>query len=145
MSGKREILHNAFVIKKAYDSMWDDISAKYDLTRAEIDVIAFLANNPELDTASCIVDYRMIAKSHVSKAVEQLIKRGFLIGTKDEKDRRQIHLKLTENINEAVEDIRKRQLEFVEKLNKGIDEEERRIFDKIFQKITENVRSLMQE
>ena len=57
MSETREILHNAFVLKKAYDSIWDDISEKFDLTRAEIDVIAFLTNNPKLDTASSVVEY----------------------------------------------------------------------------------------
>ena len=105
MSETREILHNAFVLKKAYDSIWDDISEKFALTRAEIDVIAFLANNPKLDTASSVVEYRMIAKSHVSKAVEHLISRGFVVGNKDSKDRRQVHLVLTDKAKEAVHEI----------------------------------------
>ena len=109
MSETREILHNAFVLKKAYDSIWDDISEKFDLTRAEIDVIAFLANNPKLDTASSVVEYRMIAKSHVSKAVEHLISRGFVVGNKDSKDRRQVHLVLTDEAKEAVREIAARQ------------------------------------
>ena len=135
MSETREILHNAFVLKKAYDSIWDDISEKFDLTRAEIDVIAFLTNNPKLDTASSVVEYRMIAKSHVSKAVEHLISRGFVVGNKDSKDRRQVHLVLTDEAKEAVREIAARQKEFVKKVNDGITDEEFKMFKKISEKI----------
>lgn len=145
MSEKREILHNAFVIKKAYDSLWDDISEKYKLTRAEIDVIGFLANNPNLDTARNVVEYRMIAKSHVSKAVEQLIERGFLMSSKDSKDRRQIHLMLTDAAKSAVEDIIQRQITFTEKMISGISEEERRMYIKISEKIAQNASGIMED
>lgn len=145
MSEKREILHNAFVIKKAYDSLWDDISEKYKLTRAEIDVIGFLANNPNLDTARNVVEYRMIAKSHVSKAVEQLIERGFLMSSKDSKDRRQIHLMLTDAAKSAVEDIIQRQIEFTEKMINGISEEERSFYLRISEKIAQNASGIMED
>ena len=145
MSETREILHNAFVLKKAYDSIWDDISEKFDLTRAEIDVIAFLANNPKLDTASSVVEYRMIAKSHVSKAVEHLISRGFVVGNKDSKDRRQVHLMLTEEAKEAVREIAARQKEFVKKVNDGITDEEFKIFKKISEKIIKNIESTVSD
>lgn len=145
MSEKREILHSAFVIKKAYDSLWDDISEKYGLTRAEIDVIGFLANNPKLDTASNVVEYRMIAKSHVSKAVEQLVERGFLMSSKDTKDRRQIHLMLTEEAKAAVEDIIRRQMKFAEQITNGISEEERRMYVKISEKIAQNASGIMED
>ncbi|MGN1410509.1 MAG: MarR family winged helix-turn-helix transcriptional regulator [Eubacteriales bacterium] len=145
MSEKREILHNAFVIKKAYDSLWDDISEKYKLTRAEIDVIGFLANNPNLDTARNVVEYRMIAKSHVSKAVEQLIERGFLMSSKDSKDRRQIHLMLTDAAKSAVEDIIQRQIAFTEKMINGISEEERSFYLRISEKIAQNASGIMED
>ncbi len=139
MSETREILHNAFVLKKAYDSIWDDISDKFDLTRAEIDVLSFLYNNPKLDTASSIVEYRMIAKSHVSKAVEHLMARGFLIGSKNEKDRRQVHLVVTDSAKEAVHEIVNRQKEFVKLLTDGITEEEFKLFKKISGKLICNI------
>ena len=70
--------------------------AGYGFTRAEIDVLSFLKNNPELDTAREIVEYRNLSKAGVSQAVEQLIQKGMLTRRQDEKDRRQIHLQLTE-------------------------------------------------
>ena len=145
MSETREILHNAFVLKKAYDSIWDDISEKFALTRAEIDVIAFLANNPKLDTASSVVEYRMMAKSHVSKAVEHLISRGFVVGNKDSKDRRQVHLVLTDEAKEAVHEIAARQKEFVRRVNDGITDEEFKMFKKISEKIIKNIEATASE
>lgn len=145
MAETREILHTAFVIKKAYDSIWDDISERFELTHAEIDVIAFLSNNPMQDTASNIVEYRMIAKSHVSKAVERLIARGMLVGNKDPKDKRQIHLMLTDEASTVVGEIRKRQLEFKDMIIDGVTEEEIALFRKISEKIVENAASLIEE
>ncbi len=138
MAETPEILHTAFVIKKAYDSVWDDISEKFSLTRAEIDVLAFIANNPLLNTASNVVDYRMIAKSHVSKAVEHLMERGYVVGNKDQKDRRQVHLALTETADEVVREITKRQHEFKKMMCDGITEEEFRMFKKVAEKIVKN-------
>ena len=73
MNRTGQILHSSYAIKKAYDGLWDKIQETYALTRVEIDVLSFLANNPDCDTASCIVEYRKIAKSHVSGAVESLL------------------------------------------------------------------------
>ena len=46
----------------------------------EIKIISFLYNNPEKDTAADIAELRMLPKRNISKAVESLIKKGFLYG-----------------------------------------------------------------
>ena len=43
MYSSKGILHNSFVVKKAYNALWDDLMAQFDLTRVEIDVLAFIA------------------------------------------------------------------------------------------------------
>ena len=144
MFDTRGILHNSFVIKKAYDSLWDGISSAFDLTRAEIDVMAFLAHNPDFDTATAIVDYRMIAKSHVSKAVDSLMARGFVTRTQDEHDRRCIHLALTEQAAEAVGAILSRQEEFARALEEGFTQEEMAQFYAIAERIAKNAEKMME-
>lgn len=145
MNRTTQILHSAFVIKKAYDGLWDRIQEKYSLTRVEIDVIAFLIHHPDCDTASSIVEFRRIAKSHVSKAVEALMERGWLTREQDQKDRRCIHLKLTENAETAVDEITARQKEFSGALREGITEEELAVFGTMLDKLTENARRLTEE
>lgn len=144
MFDTRGILHNSFVIKKAYDSLWDSVCETFGLTRAEIDVIAFLAHNPDFDTARDIVDYRMIAKSHVSKAVDSLMDRGYVTRTQDEHDRRCIHLTLTEQASEAVHAILTRQEEFARALEEGFTQEEMEQFSAIAERIAKNAEKVME-
>ena len=59
------------------------VMEKYDMTSIEVDVMLFLANNPQFDTAAEIVSIRKIAKSHVSLAVSRLTERGYLEKSKD--------------------------------------------------------------
>ena len=55
--------------QKVYRRFLEPVGEKYDLNRAELDVLLFLANNPSYDTATDIVEYRGLVKSHVSAAV----------------------------------------------------------------------------
>ena len=143
MYSSNGILHNSFVVKKAYNALWDDLMLKYDLTRAEIDVLAFIANNPDMNTAHQIVEYQMIAKSHVSKAVDHLILRGFLKRENDKNDRRCIHLTLLEASDEVVEAIREKQREFTEKLSEGFTEDELVFFSKMITRVADNASKLL--
>lgn len=140
-----QILHSVFVIKKAYDAVWDEIQEKYSLTRAEIDVIAYLANNPDCDTASSIVEFRKIAKSHVSKAVEALMERGWITREHDRQDRRCIHLMLTDEAGAAADEIIARQHEFSAAIREGITEEELAVYTRMIEKLTENARKMTEE
>jgi len=130
MYSEKGILHNSFVIKKAYDTLWDDIMEQFCLTRAEIDVLAFLSDNPEKNTAHDIVEYRLIAKSHVSKAVDNLLERGFLVREQDTLDRRRMHLLPTRAAEDIITAIRSRRLEFTQKLTTGFTEDELLFFQK---------------
>ena len=46
------------------------VMEKYDMTSIEVDVMLFLANNPQFDTAAEIVSIRKIAKSHVACGIQ---------------------------------------------------------------------------
>ena len=82
--------------QKGYARLLEPICKKWDLTRNELDVMLFLANNPDFDRAVDIVNHRGLAKSHVSMSVTNLESRGLLERISDPADRRTVHLKLTE-------------------------------------------------
>lgn len=145
MFDTKGILHNVFVFKKAYDVLWNTISEKYGLTRAEIDVLAFLANHPELNTARDIVQFRQIAKSHVSKAVDNLITRGLLRGEQAADDRRCIRLLPTASAGEILEAIRESQCAFAKSLLADFTEEELRQFESMNMRICENAEKMLYE
>ena len=85
------------LIANSYSEAEKAVMEQYGMTAIEVDVMLFLANNPQFDTAAEIVSVRRIAKSHVSMAVSKLTARGFLKKLRDEKDRKKIHLRITEN------------------------------------------------
>ena len=76
-----------YIIKK-YNSLFEDLLKEYQMTQVEIDVLAFLANNPEYNHAQDIVNVRGISKGHVSLAIEKLVKRGNLTRNPDPQNRR---------------------------------------------------------
>ena len=138
MNFPTKILISGQQIKRVYEKQFEDICEKYQITQNEADIIVFLANNREFDTARDIVEFRMIAKSYISKSVEDLIKKDFLVRTFDKEDRRIIHLKLTDKSIPMVDDARLKQKKFIEKLFVGMDTNEIEMFESLLTKILEN-------
>lgn len=73
-----ELLETTRRTNKLHESFLRDLCETYHLTMTEASIICFLKNNPQLDTAADIVEYKMLAKSHVSQAVESLIQKSML-------------------------------------------------------------------
>ena len=123
-----------------YEQITASVCQKYDLTRMEFTVLMFLANNPKFDTAAQIVKYRRLTKSHVSMAVRALLERRLLLGEDGVEDRRTIHLSLTDDAYEIVEDGRKKQREFYETIFSGFSPEELEQIGLIMQRIDRNIK-----
>ena len=126
-------------IQKLYDRHMDDIRKSFSLSRIEITIISFLHNNPGLDTAGDIAEYRMLSKGNVSQSVESLIQKGYLERFPDSKDRRRIHLSLTAHASEIVRQIDEIKRDFYQALAEGLTESEIKQYQAITDKITENV------
>lgn len=89
------ILQFSQQFKKFYARQFAPLVQKSRLSMRELDVLLFLANNPNYDTARDIAEFRTLAKSQVSQAVELLAAEGLLQRTPDGNDRRVIHLSIT--------------------------------------------------
>ena len=134
----------SFILKK-YNSMFDDLSKEYKITQAEIDILAFLYNNPEYKYAQQLVDVRGISKAQVSIAIEKLVKKGLLIRKADTQNRRCNILLLTNKSDEIISKIRKIQNQFNGISKKEISEEEMEIFNKVLVQIYINLGGKMNE
>ena len=135
-----DILLKSRAAGKLYEKMFGKIRLQYGMTQLEIDILAFLKNNPGLDTASDIVNYRMLPKANVSQAVEFLIQKGFVGRRTDEQDRRKIHLELLPGAEEAVCKILDAQSHFFDLLFEGMTEKERQQYLSLTLQIAENIR-----
>ena len=133
-------LFNHFLTgEKVYTQFLSPVCGKYGLTYMELTVLLFLANNPELDTASHIVRCRNLTKSHVSLSVRSLSDKGLLTGTYQAGDRRTIHLKPTQKASEIIADGRAAQRDFMEVVISGISPEELNVLSSLMEKMDRNI------
>lgn len=128
--------------QKPYDRLLSCTAESCGVSRIELDVLLFLQNNPGLDTAHDIVRVRGIAKSHVSKAVELLYRRGYLSAETDKADRRIVRLKLLPAATETVNAGKKAQQTFVREILRGIPEEELQTLRHVLEQINHNVQTM---
>ena len=128
--------------QKGYARLLEPICKKWDLTRNELDVILFLANNPEFDRAVDIVNHRGLAKSHVSMSVASLEDRGLLERTADAFDRRTVHLKLTEKAREITDVGCRVQKQFMDYLHQGVTEEQLELMRLFADRVYENIQNI---
>ncbi len=140
-----DMLINGQLIKRLYEKQFEQTREQYHISQFELDILAFLANNPGFDTASDIVEIRMIAKSYVSTSVESLIKKGLIIRVPDKNDRRIIHLYLTENTAPILAYIRIGQDQFLNMLTAEMTSDEIKIFKELLAKIFNNVNRALEK
>lgn len=126
-------------IQKLYDQHMDEIRRNFSLSRMEITILSFLHNNPGLDTAGDIVEYRMLSKGNVSQSVEALIQKGYLERLPDSIDRRRIHLLLTSQAADIGRQIDEVKVGFYQTLTEGLSPSEIEQYEALTQKITKNV------
>lgn len=127
-----------YLIKK-YQSMFDDLMNQYHLTQIEIDVLAFLANNPEYQHAQDIVDIRGISKGHASIAIEKLVKKGYLERKPDERNRRCNILLVTTKANPVVKDIQDIQSQYNQIAYTHFTDEEKELYHCLLKKMYVNL------
>ena len=128
--------------QKGYARLLEPICKKWDLTRNELDVILFLANNPEYDRAVDIVNHRGLAKSHVSMSVTSLENRGLPERIPDPADRRTVHLQLTAKAKEITEVGCRVQKQFMDYLHQGVTQEQLELMRLFAERVYENIKNI---
>lgn len=128
--------------QKGYARLLDPICKKWNLTRNELDVLLFLANNPQFDRAVDIVNNRGMSKSHVSLSITNLENQGLLVRREDPADRRTVHLKLTEAAGDITEAGRAAQRRFFSYLHQGVTQEQIQMMIQFARKVSENIKNI---
>lgn len=113
-------------VVKLYDELLEPVYEKHSLTKSELDILLFLANNPEYDRAADIIEVRKVAKSHVSVSVNSLLEKGYLKKKEQKENKRDIHLTVTKKADKIIEDGRAAQKMFDQTIMKGFTHEDRK-------------------
>ena len=79
-----------------------EVSRDHGINATEMSILLFLAGNPDLNTAKDIVESRLMTKSSVSRAVDSLVRQGYIHTREDDSDRRITHLVLEEKASPVI-------------------------------------------
>ena len=111
-------------IKSLYAKCVSSVCRKHGITRIELDILLFLANNPCFDTAADIVEIRYLAKSQVSSAIKHMEACGYLRKEYRENNHKTAHLHICDIAGDIVADGQRAQDRFFEIMTEGIPQGE---------------------
>lgn len=126
-------------IKTLYAKCVGGVCGKHDITRIELDILLFLANNRMYDTATDIVEVRYLSKSQVSAAISRMEACGYLRKEYARDNRKTAHLRICDAAAQIVADGQAAQKRFFSIMLQGMTQEEmdgmKRCMDYIFKNI----------
>ena len=127
---------------KVYSAKCKPLCQEVGIPQTAFDILMFLADNPEFDTARDVVETRYIKANLVSVNVESLVREGYLKREKSLSDRRKTRLVCTEKAWPIVERGRQIQESFVKELFKNIDEQMRADFFQVLRILEDNLKQI---
>lgn len=132
-------------ITSYYELLSGEVCDRYELTQMEYDILMFLHNNPQLNTAAEIVKIRKSTKSHVSTSLKKLENRGFVKRIQSEDNKKHIEIVLLDRAALIVEAGLNAQKQFAQDVLSGLTKEERHMCIKVFDKICNNAEEHLSE
>lgn len=145
MDEKLELLLNGRHYKKLQEVYLGTVMETYQLNMVDIRVLLFLHEHEQYDTAKDIVEMHYLAKSYVSKAVERLIERGYLVKRLEDNDKRYVHLILQDEAYPIIEAACRDKKKMLKKLFAGITEEQQNLMREVATTIHHNIIEMIQE
>lgn len=131
--------------KKLVTSQLAGIRKKYGLRRVEMEILYFLSKCGDNNTSKDIAHYLEMNKGHISQAVENLCKQGYLTAVTDVHDRRYVHFLVTDKGKVFNEDMSELWGNMLQKIFDGITEEEMAVFKAVALKMGENMDRMINE
>lgn len=132
-------------IKTLYAKCIGAVCSRHKVTRMELDILLFLANNPRFDTATDIVEIRYLSKSQVSASIRALEERGYVRKEYARDNKKTAHLKVCGAAAHVVADGRAAQEKFIAILLQGFAPDEVRCMERCFERIWENINHYVKE
>ena len=132
-------------VEEVYKNMISPVYEKYKLTYMEFTVLMFLANNPQYNTATQIVRYRHLAKSHVSISIRSLQERGLILGEHKGGNHRTIHLSVADKARDIIAVGRVAQGKFCEIVFAGFSKEEIEALHRFTEQVNRNIKEYLND
>lgn len=125
-------------ITSCYEILAKDVCDRYQLTQMEYDILMFLHDNPQHNTAADIVKVRKSTKSHVSTSLKRLESRGLIERIQSTGNKKHIEIVLLSEAEQIIDAGIEVQKQFAKNVLRGLTEEEKHICISVFNKICNN-------
>ncbi len=132
-------------MSSAYESFCRPLCRDLQIHQTAFDIIMFLANNPQHNTARDISQYRWIKPNLVSFTVDKLVNEGYLQRHPVPDDRRKVRLSCTEKAAPIIEQGRHLQDQFTQALIEGMNPQEVQQFKGYMEIIEGNIEAMLKE
>lgn len=132
-------------IKTLYSRCIEKICGEHRITRMELDILLFLANNPCFDTATDIVEIRYLSKSQVSASIRLLEEKGYIRKMYAQDNRKTAHLKICERAAPIIADGQAAQKKFAAVMLRGFSEEDIKNMRSCINRMWENIDNYLKE
>ena len=129
--------------KKLLEEQIIELRRKYNMKKAELEILYFLSRCGKQNTSTDIHHQLMMNRGHISQAVDSLCKRNYIIAVPDEKDRRYVHYVLQDSAKEIITEMTRVREDINNRIWEGISEEEMKIFREVSSKIRKNIENLI--
>ena len=133
------------LFKKIYDQSLEPVCKKYQLTRMELDILLFLANNPGYDTAKEIIERRRLTKSHVSMSLKDLERRELVQKEYYPGNQKTAHLKLSSASIQMVAEGQQAQKKFFQTVFRDFNPEDVSRMEDYFERMRKNMQNALKE
>ncbi len=132
-------------IKTLYAKCMEKTCEIHRITRMELDILLFLANNPLYDTATDIIEIRYLSKSQVSSSVKLLEQSGYIRKEYADSNRKTAHLKLCDKAAAIIRDGHLGQEKFLSVMLNGFSGEELDHMKRYNSRILHNINIYLRE
>ncbi|MGN0161567.1 MAG: MarR family winged helix-turn-helix transcriptional regulator [Lachnospiraceae bacterium] len=142
MDERLEIGLKGSEFKRALEEQFESVKKEFDLKKVDIEVLYYLSDCDCDNTPTDIYKRLKLNRGHVSQAIDDLVKRGYIIAMSDAKDRRSVHYVVTSYAKPLVHKIAVLREELDHKIFDGITEQEIAVYKKVTYKILQNIDTL---
>ena len=145
MDDSLDLLLSGQRYKKIRESFYSSVLKMYDLTMLDIRILMFFYEHKGFDTARDLVKTHYLTKSYVSKSIEKLIDRNFLLTKSHEKDKRCAHLAVCDKALPVINEVAKQRKRMLEELFCGISEEQKKALWEVAVLVNENAEKILHQ
>ena len=142
-------MHFAYELTRKILAGYDQVCAQFchaqDIARTSFDILLFLANNPEYDTARDIVEVRHLKANLVSIHLDRLEAEGYITRASVQGDRRKRALRLTEKAAPIITAGRKLQRDFFARLEENVNDADKAALLRALETMNRNMDKLLEE